>query len=132
MSLIRAFVKELALPVNIVRSAAARVVAECPQIRARLTNTPWLTSVAGLHQYRAFIWFDGERYHAVVKMRKAAEKSKTVSSDRNPLAVAKQGVFRDEEGEIVFRCGLFSSFTEANRIAQQKAASLATLRELNR
>ena len=44
MSLIRSFLSELSKPFDLARSAATRVVSDCPRLKAAIRRTPWLAS----------------------------------------------------------------------------------------
>jgi hypothetical protein len=111
MSLLRAFFDELTLPANLVRSVVTRVAAECPRLKARCRQSPWVTSLSGLQEYRAKAGYDGNGFHAYVITRRC-------SPDHSAPAVR----FCD--------CGTFATRAEAMRTAHLQAARLATLKTL--
>jgi hypothetical protein len=72
MSSLCAFFDELTLPANLVRSVAARVATECPRLKARFRQSPWVTSLSGLQEYRAKAGYDGNGFHAYVITRRCS------------------------------------------------------------
>ncbi|HBD1844090.1 TPA: hypothetical protein KIA93_000296 [Salmonella enterica] len=108
---IRAFLKELLLPVRLFCSGVEFLNHQFPQLKAFFKRTPWLSSLSGQVQYRPYVWFDGERYHAIVKTRMS-------QSDKN---------------EVVFcRCGHFTCYKAASAAARKQAISMATMKILHR
>jgi len=70
MSLIRSFLSELSKPFDLTRSAATRVVSDCPRLKAAISRTPWIASPPDLHEYCFHVWFEDRRYHAIIMVRK--------------------------------------------------------------
>lgn len=69
MSITRSFITELRKPFDMAHSAATRVASECPYLKAALRRTSWLASPCGLYEFRSRVWFDDQRYHAIVMAR---------------------------------------------------------------
>jgi len=69
MSLINSFITELRIPVDLIHTVATRVVTECPQLLSALRRTSWLASPTGHYEFRSRLWFDDQRYHAIVMAR---------------------------------------------------------------
>lgn len=69
MSIIRSFLTELRTPFDLALSVATRVASECPDLKAALRRTSWLASPCGFHEFRSRVWFDEQRYHAIVMAR---------------------------------------------------------------
>lgn len=69
MSVTRSFLTELRMPFDIVLSAATRVASEYPHITAALRRTSWLSSPSGHYEFCPRVWFDDQRYHAIVMAR---------------------------------------------------------------
>lgn len=69
MSIINSFITELRIPVDLIHSVATRFVTECPQLRSALRRTSWLASPTGHYEFRSRVWFDDQRYHAIVMAR---------------------------------------------------------------
>lgn len=109
----RSFLSELSKPFDLARSAATRVVSDCPRLKAAIRRTPWLASPSGLHEYRSRVWFDDRRYHAIVMVRKMI--------DGQP-----------SEAFVHSRHGEFHTFRAARKTAQMATSALATLTVLTR
>ncbi|MBK0003962.1 hypothetical protein IBT49_25470 [Erwinia sp. S63] len=69
MSITRSFLNELRTPFDLVLSVATRVASECPDLKAALRGTPWLASPSGHYEFCSRVWFDDQRYHAIVMAR---------------------------------------------------------------
>lgn len=69
MSITRSFLNELRTPFDLVLSVATRVASECPDLKAALRGTSWLASPSGYYEFRSRVWFDDQRYHAIVMAR---------------------------------------------------------------
>lgn len=69
MSITRSFLTELRLPFDLVLSVATRVASECPDLKAALRGTSWLASPSGHYEFHSRVWFDDQRYHAIVMAR---------------------------------------------------------------
>jgi len=85
-----------------------RVLADNPQLTARLRRTEWLRSAAGNYYYRSSVWFDGKVFHGVVYLHKGTEPSMKTA-------------------QVVWRSP-YSTWCAANRAARKQAVSLATLK----
>lgn len=96
------------MPVNFVRSVAARVAADYPELKAWVKRTQWLASPTGLCHFRAQVFFDGQAYHAMVYM-----------SHSNMLA--------DESAVLVWR-DRRPSWDIADRLANRMAKRYATMK----
>jgi hypothetical protein len=73
MSITRSFLNELRVPLDLVLSVATRVASECPDLKAALRGTSWLASPSGHYEFRSRVWFDDQRYHAIVMARTLTE-----------------------------------------------------------